>query len=133
MNFPLGIEKLLQLMKDNKIFQVKLKHEDQEIEIRRKRNLNSNTELIKNEDSSNNVEDNSNYIISEHIGVYFESEKSIDEGSTVKKDQVLGYVETGNIKYPIKAENNCVIKKILVEHNEIVEYGSKLFIINGES
>jgi len=133
MNFPLGIERLLDLMKSNKIYHVKLSHENQEIEIKRKRNHQPEIKIKPETEDDDILSPDSKYIISEHIGVYFEAEKPVEAGAKVKKDQIIGYIETGNIKHPIKAEENCTIEKILVEHNEIVEYGLKLFVIKGDS
>lgn len=50
-------------------------------------------------------------------------------GDTVKKGQTLGIVEAMKLMNEIESEYDGVVQAILVENEEIVEYGQPLFVI----
>lgn len=50
-------------------------------------------------------------------------------GDTVKKGQTLGIVEAMKLMNEIESEYDGEVKAILVENEEIVEYGQPLFVI----
>ena len=54
----------------------------------------------------------------------------IKEGDTIKKGQVIGIVEAMKLMNEIEADASGVIKAILVENGEPVEYGQPLFVID---
>jgi acetyl-CoA carboxylase biotin carboxyl carrier protein len=54
----------------------------------------------------------------------------VEEGSTVKKGQVLCIIEAMKLMNEIESEIDGVIVKILVENGQAVEYGQKLFYID---
>ena len=53
----------------------------------------------------------------------------VSVGTSVKKGQTLCIIEAMKLLNEIEAENDGVIKQILVENAEPVEYGQTLFII----
>ncbi len=99
----------------------------------------SNTKNIKSS-SSDNVE-NQNYnkkkgatILSPMPGVYYSAQSSdkppyVSEGDTVKIGQVLCIIESMKIMNEIESEHNGVIKKILVNNSDPVEFNQPLYVI----
>ena len=90
--------------------------------------------------SSNNVENqNSNKkigatILSPMPGVYYSAKSSdkppyVSEGDTVKIGQVLCIIESMKIMNEIESEHNGVIKKILVNNSDPVEFNQPLYVI----
>ena len=50
-------------------------------------------------------------------------------GDTVKKGQVLGIIEAMKLMNEIESEYDGVVEAILVNNEEVVEYGQPLFRI----
>ena len=90
--------------------------------------------------SSDNVE-NQNYnkkkgatILSPMPGVYYSAQSSdkppyVSKGDTVKIGQVLCIIESMKIMNEIVSEHNGVIKKILVNNSDPVEFNQPLYVI----
>ena len=90
--------------------------------------------------SSDNVE-NQNYnkkkgatILSPMPGVYYSAQSSdkppyVSKGDTVKIGQVLCIIESMKIMNEIESEHNGVIKKILVNNSDPVEFNQALYVI----
>lgn len=57
------------------------------------------------------------------------SDAFVELGSQVKEGQTLCIIEAMKILNEIEAERSGMIKQILVENGQAVEYGQKLFII----
>ena len=53
----------------------------------------------------------------------------VEQGSTVKKGQVLCIIEAMKLMNEIESEVSGIIAKVLVENGQSVEYGQKLFLI----
>ena len=99
----------------------------------------SNTKNNKSS-SSDNVE-NQNYnkkkgatILSPMPGVYYSAQSSdkppyVSKGDTVKIGQVLCIIESMKIMNEIESEHNGVIKKILVNNSDPVEFNQALYVI----
>ncbi len=58
-----------------------------------------------------------------------DSEPFVKRGDTVKKGQVLGIVEAMKLMNEIESEFDGTIKEILVENEQMVEYGQPLFVL----
>ena len=58
-----------------------------------------------------------------------DAESFVKEGDTVKKGQVLGIIEAMKLMNEIESEYDGVIEAILVNNEEVVEYGQPLFRI----
>lgn len=50
-------------------------------------------------------------------------------GDTVKKGQVLGLIETMKLMNEVECERDGVVTAILIENEQVVEYGQPLFAI----
>ncbi|MGN1140497.1 MAG: acetyl-CoA carboxylase biotin carboxyl carrier protein [Oliverpabstia sp.] len=69
------------------------------------------------------------------VGTYYsasapDAEPFVQIGDTVKKGQTLGIIEAMKLMNEIESEYDGVVKDILVENGQMVEYGQVLFIIN---
>ena len=58
-----------------------------------------------------------------------DSDAFVSVGDTVKKGQVLGIIEAMKLMNEIESEYDGVVKAVLVNNEEVVEYGQPLFRI----
>lgn len=58
-----------------------------------------------------------------------EEEPFVQVGDTVKKGQVLGIIEAMKLMNEIECEYDGVVEAVLVENEQMVEYGQPLFVI----
>ena len=75
-----------------------------------------------------------NVIKSPLVGTFYSSASSdalpyVSIGDTVKKGQILGIVEAMKLMNEIECEYDGVVQEILIENEQVVEYGQPLFII----
>lgn len=68
------------------------------------------------------------------VGTFYASPSPDDApyvsiGDTVKKGQVLGIVEAMKLMNDIESEFDGIVTEILVNNEEVVEYGQPLFVI----
>lgn len=68
------------------------------------------------------------------VGIFYRSASPdaphfVEEGSTVKKGQVLCIVEAMKLMNEIESDVDGIVRKILVENGQPVEYGEPLFLI----
>lgn len=80
------------------------------------------------------VAENQRTINSPIIGTFYRSpspdaQPFVKVGDTVGPDTVICIVEAMKVMNEIKAETSGVIKKVLVENTQPVEYGQPLFIV----
>jgi len=73
-------------------------------------------------------------ITSPIVGIFYRSPSPdaphfVEEGSTVKKGQVLCIVEAMKLMNEIESDVDGIVRKILVENGQPVEYGEPLFLI----
>lgn len=78
--------------------------------------------------------DNNKYVTSPLVGTFHSSpsvggKPFVTEGSKVNKGDKLCIIEAMKVMNEITAKESGTIKKILVEDNQMVEYGTKLFVI----
>lgn len=78
-----------------------------------------------------------NVVKSPLVGTFYRSASPdctpfVEVGDTVKKGQVLGIVEAMKLMNEIESEYNGVVKAILVENEQLTEYGQPLFVIGQE-
>ena len=95
-------------------------------------NINNNIEA-KKEDSSEQ-KDLSNAISSPMVGTIYlkpdpESEPFVNEGDKVKKGDTLLIIEAMKTMNNIPADKDGVIKKVLVENEQPIQFGDPLVII----
>ena len=86
------------------------------------------------ETSTETTDGNVSYITSPFVGTFYrapnpEAAPFVDEGTKIKKGQVLCIVEAMKLMNEIESEVEGVITQILVESGQPVEYGEPLFKI----
>jgi acetyl-CoA carboxylase biotin carboxyl carrier protein len=73
-------------------------------------------------------------ITSPLVGTFYsapspEADPFVQVGDTVKKGQVLGIIEAMKLMNEIESEYDGVVEAVLVENENVVEYGQPLFRI----
>ena len=97
--------------------------------------LNNDNESSKLEESGKKSESSDKYIIkSPIVGTFYTSSSEdgapfIEVGDEVKKGQVIAIVEAMKIMNEIESTVDGVVEEILVENQEVVEYGQSLVLI----
>jgi len=87
-----------------------------------------------NLENQNLDEENQISILSPMPGVFYSSQSPdkppyVEEGDTIKSGQVLCIIESMKIMNEIESEHNGVIKKILVNNSDPVEFNQPLYDI----
>ena len=95
---------------------------------------NSQSSSSDNLENKNLDEENKISILSPMPGVFYNSQSPdkptyVKEGDTIKSGQVLCIIESMKIMNEIESEHNGVIKKILVNNSDPVEFNQPLYII----
>lgn len=75
-----------------------------------------------------------NVVNSPLVGIFYSAaapgeEPFVKVGDTVKKGQVLGIVEAMKLMNEIESDFDGVVKQILVDNEQMVEYGQPMFVI----
>ena len=87
-----------------------------------------------NLENQNLDEENKISILSPMPGVFYSSQSPdkppyVEEGDTIKSGQVLCIIESMKIMNEIESEHNGVIKKILVNNSDPIEFNQPLYDI----
>ena len=95
---------------------------------------NSQSSSPDNLENQNLDEENKISILSPIPGVFYSSQSPdkptyVKEGDTIKSGQVLCIIESMKIMNEIESEHNGVIKKILVNNSDPVEFNQPLYVI----
>ncbi len=75
-----------------------------------------------------------NIVSSPLVGIFYSAPSPDDEpfvqvGDKVKKGQTLGIVEAMKLMNEIESEYDGTVKQILIENEQMVEYGQPMFVI----
>ena len=95
---------------------------------------NINDNLVAKKEDSSEQKDLSNAISSPMVGTIYlkpdpESEPFVSEGDKVKKGDTLLIIEAMKTMNNIPADKDGVIKKVLVENEQPIQFGDPLVII----
>jgi acetyl-CoA carboxylase biotin carboxyl carrier protein len=95
---------------------------------------NTNDNLLAEKEDSSEQKDLSNAISSPMVGTIYlkpdpESEPFVNEGDKVKKGDTLLIIEAMKTMNNIPADKDGVIKKVLVENEQPIQFGDPLVII----
>ena len=95
---------------------------------------NTNENLLDKEETKSEKNDLSNAVSSPMVGTIYlkpdpESEPFISEGDKVKKGDTLLIIEAMKTMNNIPADKDGVIKKVLVENEQPIQFGDPLVII----
>ncbi|MDP2763150.1 MAG: biotin/lipoyl-containing protein [Enterobacteriaceae bacterium] len=131
------IEKLIILINEYNIDEIKIKNTNYTIKIKSKEHSNIKNKTIQNikvnEKSINNIEKLLT-IKSPIVGIFYTSPSPgktqfVHEGKNINIGDTICIIEAMKVLNQIKSEYNCIIKKILVLDGSPVEYNQDLFII----
>lgn len=143
------ILELIQAVNESQISQLKLQEGDWKISIKKektsgKRKLSKEQKQKETSPSSVIPEEiqevskeetrSGNLVKSPLVGTFYhasspDSEPFVKEGDLVQKGQVLGLVEAMKLMNEIESEYDGVVKKIMADNGQMVEYGQPLFLI----
>ena len=95
---------------------------------------NTNDNLVAKKEDSSEQKDLSNAISSPMVGTIYlkpdpESEPFVNEGDKVKKGDTLLIIEAMKTMNNIPADKDGVIKKVLVDNEQPIQFGDPLVII----
>ena len=95
---------------------------------------NTNDNLVAKKEDSSEQKDLSNAVSSPMVGTIYlkpdpESEPFVNEGDKVKKGDTLLIIEAMKTMNNIPADKDGVIKKVLVENEQPIQFGDPLVII----
>ncbi len=79
-------------------------------------------------------DNNSQIVTSPLVGIFYSAESPeaknfVAVGDTVKKGQVIGIIEAMKLMNEIQSDYDGVVTKILVDNEQLVEYGQPMFVI----
>lgn len=95
----------------------------------------SGTVISQKEQAENALSlDSDNIVVSPLVGIFYsasspEAENFVKVGDKVKKGQVLGIIEAMKLMNEIESDFDGVVEAILVNNEDVVEYGQPLFRI----
>ena len=135
------IDTLIKKIKDNNLASIKLSNKTNTIEIlsnTNNRNLNQNNQNILtdiNQNTNNNNNENLITIDSPMVGIIYLSPKPSSppfakKGQKIKKGDIICLIEAMKTFNEIKSDRDCIIKSVMVENGEAVEFGQPLFEIS---
>ena len=96
--------------------------------------VNVATQVIATETAAAPAEPEGNVVKSPMVGTFYSAPAPgnppyVEVGSTVKQGDTLCIIEAMKLLNEIEADTSGVIKQILVENGEPVEFGQPLFVI----
>ena len=149
------LKKLIDLVEASGISELELTEGEEKVKISRNSGVSyqpqlvqsqpqlvqSQPQLVQGQPQPNKIEEaeipavaDGDTINSPMVGSFYraaspDSSPFIEVGSTVKKGDVLCIIEAMKLLNEIESEHDGIIKKILVENGQPVEFGEPLFII----
>jgi acetyl-CoA carboxylase biotin carboxyl carrier protein len=135
------LKKLIDLVEASGISELELTEGEEKVKISRNSMVSQPPQLIQSQPQPIKIEKpeippsiDGEPINSPMVGSFYraaspDSSPFIEIGSTVKKGDVLCIIEAMKLLNEIESEHDGIIKKILVENGQPVEFGEPLFII----
>ena len=144
------LENMLTLIKavsDSELTHFSLETEEMKLTLEKKREQASTSsvktevkEVVQNQERKEELkieekeQSKGEEIKSPLVGIFYrasspEKEPFVKVGDSVKKGQVLGLIEAMKLMNEIEAEKDGIVEAILVENEQMVEYGQVLFRI----
>ncbi len=127
-----GISEFVDFVKGCNISALSIKEGNTSITVYQNKNAQKAaavTSVTPNNEAATLPEKNGRQILSTFVGVYHPV-KGIKPGLSVKAGEPLANIYSMNIEHQIKAAEDCLIEEILVNKNDLVDYGKPLFLIN---
>ena len=147
------LKKLIDLVEESGISELELTEGEEKVKICRSTSASPQSQLIHTNPKKLNTEETNkseektikedeellstkegNTINSPMVGTFYraaspDAEPFVDVGASVKKGDILCIVEAMKLLNEIECDQDGIIKKILVENGQPVEFGEPLFVI----
>ena len=141
------LKKLIDLVEESGISELELTEGEEKVKICRSTSASPQSQLIHTQPKELNTEEKTikedekllstkegNTINSPMVGTFYraaspDAEPFVDVGASVKKGDILCIVEAMKLLNEIECDQDGIIKKILVENGQPVEFGEPLFVI----
>jgi acetyl-CoA carboxylase biotin carboxyl carrier protein len=144
------LKKLIDLVEASGISELELTEGEEKVKISRNNGVSHQPQLVQSQPQSQLVQSQPQSIKTEEteissavvgdtinspmVGSFYraaspDSSPFVDVGATVKKGDVLCIIEAMKLLNEIESDHDGIIKKILVENGQPVEFGEPLFII----
>jgi len=142
------LKKLIDLVEASGISELELTEGEEKVKISRNSGVSYQPQLvqsqpqlvqsqpqsIKTEETTISPAVDGDTINSPMVGSFYraaspDSSPFVDVGATIKKGDVICIIEAMKLLNEIESEHDGIIKKILVENGQPVEFGEPLFII----
>jgi|TARA_B110000879_G_scaffold169333_1_gene219249 acetyl-CoA carboxylase biotin carboxyl carrier protein len=142
------LKKLIDLVEESGISELELTEGEEKVKISRNPTLavQPQQHLIQNQAIPNETQSielskkevpptsDSNTLNSPMVGTFYraaspDDETFVDVGSSVKKGDTLCIIEAMKLLNEIECDQDGIIKKILIENGQPVEFGEPLFVI----
>jgi len=142
------LKKLIDLVEASGISELELTEGEEKVKISRNSGVSYQPQLvqsqpqlvqsqpqsIKTEEATISPTVDGDTINSPMVGSFYraaspDSSPFVDVGATIKKGDVICIIEAMKLLNEIESEHDGIIKKILVENGQPVEFGEPLFII----
>ena len=135
------LKKLIDLVEASGISELELTEGEEKVKISRNSGLSLQPQLVQSQPQSIKAEEietppaiDGDIISSPMVGSFYraaspDSSPFVEIGSTIKKGDVLCIIEAMKLLNEIESEHDGIIKKIIVENGQPVEFGEPLFII----
>ncbi len=139
------IKKLIELLQDTDITELKVEREGGKVKIKREKQLLSfeaapsvaipNKEVVTESIAESDLDEKHVDVTSPIVGIFYsssspESPPFATIGSKVRKGQVLCIVEAMKLMNEIESDTDGTVVRVLVENGQPVEYGEPLFVID---
>jgi acetyl-CoA carboxylase biotin carboxyl carrier protein len=135
------LKKLIDLVESSGISELEITEGEEKVKISRNSGVSYQPQLVQSQPQSIKTEEtkispavDGDTINSPMVGSFYraaspDSSPFVDVGATVKKGDVLCIIEAMKLLNEIESDHDGIIKKILVENGQPVEFGEPLFII----
>ena len=124
-----GVSKFIDFVQGCSVSSLTVKEGNVAITVHQNKNSPKTVPVVNKENELPESGKSGRQIVSNFIGVY-RPIKGIKPGLTVKAGELLANIYSMNIENQIKAAEDCIIKEILVNKNDLIDYGKPLFLIN---
>ena len=135
------LRKLIDLVESSGISELEITEGEEKVKISRNSGVSYQPQLVQSQPQSIQTKEtkispavDGDTINSPMVGSFYraaspDSSPFVDVGATVKKGDVLCIIEAMKLLNEIESDHDGIIKKILVENGQPVEFGEPLFII----
>ena len=135
------LKKLIDLVEASGISELELTEGEEKVKISRNSGVSYQPQLVQSQPQSIKIEEatisptvDGDTINSPMVGSFYraaspDSSPFVDVGATIKKGDVICIIEAMKLLNEIESDHDGIIKKILVENGQPVEFGEPLFII----